>query len=197
MKQFSKLYFLLLIFALAVLFISFEAKNPKVVIKTVLGEIIIELYPEKAPVTVRNFLKYIEEDRFKDASFYRVVTPDNQPGKEWKIEVIQGGLFEDEHPDMLAPIIHETTKETGILHQNGTISMARNEPGSASREFFICIGDQPSLDYGGKRNPDGQGFAAFGKVIKGMDVVREIQKLPETDQYLDHRVKILGVLLDE
>jgi peptidyl-prolyl cis-trans isomerase A (cyclophilin A) len=93
----------------------------------------------------------------------------------------------------LPPIVHETTEQSGILHKDGTISMARNEPGTASSEFFICIGAQPSLDFGGKRNPDGQGFAAFGKVIKGMDVVRKIQKLPETNQYLDKRVKILKV----
>ena len=160
-----------------------------------MGNIHIELYPEKAPITVSNFLKYVNENRFKDATFYRVVTPENQPGKEWKIEVIQGGLFEDEHPDMLPPIVHETTEKTGILHKEGTISMARNEPGTATSEFFICIGDQPSLDFGGNRNPDGQGFAAFGKVIKGMDVVRKIQKLPETDQYLNKKVKILEVKL--
>jgi peptidyl-prolyl cis-trans isomerase A (cyclophilin A) len=195
MKNLAKVHSLLLIFVVASLFISFKTKNPKVLMITELGEITIELYPEKAPVTVQNFLRYVKENRFKDATFYRVVTPENQPGKEWKIEVIQGGLFEDEHPDMLPPIIHETTEQTGILHKDGTISMARNEPGTATSEFFICIGDQPSLDFGGKRNPDGQGFAAFGKVIKGMDVVREIQKLPETGQYLDKRVKILEVKL--
>jgi peptidyl-prolyl cis-trans isomerase A (cyclophilin A) len=194
--KFSKIYFVL-IFAAAMSLLSFKIKNPKVEMKTELGDILIELYPEKAPITVKNFLRYVEENRFKDASFYRVVTPENQPGKQWKIEVIQGGLFEDEHPDMLPPIVHETTEQTGILHKDGTISMARNEPGTASSEFFICIGAQPSLDFGGKRNPDGQGFAAFGKVIKGMDVVRKIQKLPETNQYLDKRVKILEVKLVE
>jgi peptidyl-prolyl cis-trans isomerase A (cyclophilin A) len=183
------------IFFLAIILVllSFRNQNPKVIIVTELGEITLELYPEQAPVTVKNFLQYIEENRFCDATFYRVVTSENQPGKEWKIEVIQGGLFEDEHPDMLPPIIHETTNQTGILHQDGVISMARNEPGTATSEFFICIGDQTSLDFGGKRNPDGQGFAAFGKVIKGMDVVKKIQQLPSTDQYLDKRVKILEV----
>jgi peptidyl-prolyl cis-trans isomerase A (cyclophilin A) len=183
------------IFFLAIILVllSFRNQNPIVIIVTELGEITLELYPEQAPVTVKNFLQYIEENRFCDATFYRVVTRENQPGKEWKIEVIQGGLFEDEHPDMLPPIIHETTNQTGILHQDGVISMARNEPGTATSEFFICIGDQTSLDFGGKRNPDGQGFAAFGKVIKGMDVVKKIQQLPSTDQYLDKRVKILEV----
>ncbi|NOX85449.1 MAG: peptidylprolyl isomerase, partial [Chlorobi bacterium] len=94
---------------------------------------------------------------------------------------------------MLPPIKHETTKETGILHKAGVISMARNEPGTATSEFFICIGDQPSLDYGGMRNPDGQGFAAFGKVVKGMDVVRKIQQAPAEGQWLKPRIRILGV----
>ena len=171
--------------------------NPQILIKTELGNITLELYPEKAPVTVANFLRYIEEDRLQDATFYRTVTPNNQPDNEVKIEVIQGGLYEDEHPQMLAPISHETTETTGILHKDGVISMARNEPGTATSEFFICIGDQPSLDYGGNRNSDGQGFAAFGKVISGMDVVLKIQQAPAEGQWLKPRVKILGIELVE
>jgi len=166
-----------------------------VIISTEVGDIILELYPAEAPVTVANFLRYVEEDRFKEATFYRVVTLDNQPNSKIKIEVIQGGLFEDEHPDMLPPIAHETTKQTGILHKDGVISMARYGPGTATSEFFICVGDQPSLDFGGRRNGDGAGFAAFGKVIKGMDVVREIQQLPSKEQYLEPRVKIIKVSL--
>lgn len=119
----------------------------------------------------------------------------NQPDNQAKIEVIQGGLFHDEFLDTITPVRHESTDETGILHTDGVISMARNEPGSASTEFFICIGDQPSLDYGGKGNPDGQGFAAFGKVIKGMDVARAIQALPDEGQFLKKRVRILEISL--
>lgn len=158
--------------------------------QTEYGDIIIELYADKAPITVTNFLKYVDDNRLKDATFYRTVRMDNQPENDIKIEVIQGGLFEDEHPDMLAPIVHENTKQTGILHKDGVISMARNKPGSATSEFFICIGDQPSLDFEGMRNSDGQGFAAFGKVIKGMEVLRKIQVLPSKDQYLEPRIKI-------
>jgi peptidyl-prolyl cis-trans isomerase A (cyclophilin A) len=120
---------------------------------------------------------------------------DNQPDNQVKIEVIQGGLFHDHVLDTIAPIIHESTLETGILHTDGVISMARNHPGSASTEFFICIGDQPSLDFGGKRNPDGQGFAAFGKVISGMDVARAIQALPERGQILEKQVRIREIIL--
>lgn len=163
---------------------------PLVEFKTAQGSFIVEVYTDKAPVTAGNFLKYVRENRYKDAEFYRVVTMDNQPENDIKIEVIQGGLWEDEHPDRLPPIKHETTRETGILHKNGVISMARNRPGTASDAFFICIGDQPELDYGGKRNPDGQGFAAFGKVIKGMDVVKIIQQQNAENQYLQPHIPL-------
>ena len=184
-----------ILFPLIIIFflLSCSTQNPRVLIRTEMGDITVELYPDKAPVTVANFLKYVKENRFTDATFYRTVTMDNQPDNDIKIEVIQGGLYDDNHPDMLLPIPHETTKETGILHKDGVISMARNEPGTATSEFFICIGDQPSLDYGGLRNPDGQGFAAFGKVVKGMDVVRRIQQAPAEGQWLDPRIKILSV----
>ena len=147
----------------------------KILVRTDQGDIRLELYPEKAPVTCKNFLKYIDEKKYDGAIFYRVVRLNNQPDKKIKIEVIQGGLQNDTTGNFL-PIVHESTNLTGIRHQNGTLSMARTIPGSASSEFFICINDQPELDFSGKRNPDGQGFAAFGKVISGMDVVQKIQR---------------------
>lgn len=174
-----------------------SSHHPQILIKTELGIITVELYPDKAPITVANFLKYIKEQRLDSATFYRTVTMDNQPGNDIKIKVIQGGLYDDNHPKALPPIKHETTQTTGILHKDGVVSMARNEPGTATCEFFICIGDQPSLDYGGKRNPDGQGFAAFGKVIKGMDVVHKIQQSPADGQWLKPRIKILDMALKE
>jgi peptidyl-prolyl cis-trans isomerase A (cyclophilin A) len=171
--------------------------NPRVRIRTQVGDILLELYIQQAPITVRNFLQYIEEDRFREATFHRVVRMDNQPNNEFKIEVIQGGLKDDDHPLNLPPIMHETTQQTGIRHSNGTLSMARNEPGSAQSDFFICIGDQPELDFGGRRNPDGQGFAAFGKVVEGMDVVEKIHQSPATDQNLEPNILILGMKVVE
>ena len=168
-------------------------KNPKVIIETKYGNITLELYEKQAPITTENFIKYIEEDRYKGSTFYRVVTQNNQPTSKVKIEVIQGGLYEDAHPQNLPPIPHENTEQTGILHLDGVISMARYEPGTATFEFFICVGDNPSLDYGGNRNPDNHGFAAFGKVIDGMDVVREIQQQPDKDQYLEPRIPITNM----
>jgi peptidyl-prolyl cis-trans isomerase A (cyclophilin A) len=172
-----------------------DRSDPMVLISTDLGEISLVLYPEQAPVTVANFLSHVENGDYTNSIFYRVVRLDNQPYNEVKIEVIQGGLYHDEVVDTIRPIAHETTQKTGILHSNGVISMARNKPGSASTEFFICIGDQPALDFGGKRNPDGQGFAAFGKVLDGMEVVRAIQALPDEGQYLKKQVIIREISL--
>ena len=165
--------------------------------ETELGSIQMVLYPDRAPITVSNFLRYVDENRYKDFHFYRVVHMENQPDNDVKIEVIQGGLGFDKHPMELPTILHETTDKTGIRHLNGTLSMARLEPGTASSEIFICINDQPELDFGGKRNPDRQGFAAFGKVISGMDVVRKIQLLPETNQILDKVVKVNSIQRNE
>ena len=161
--------------------------------ETELGSIQLELYPDRAPITVFNFLRYVDQNWYDDLHFYRVVHMENQPDNDVKIEVIQGGLGFDKHPMELPTIVHETTDKTGIRHLNGTLSMARMEPGTASSEIFICINDQPELDYSGKRNPDGQGFSAFGKVISGMDVIRKIQLLPETKQMLDKVVKVNSI----
>ena len=186
-----RIFFLLLIFVIFTFCNAFgSSENPKVLIKTDLGDIVVEIYQDKAPITASNFLKYVDENRFAGASFYRVVRMDNQPDNDVKIEVIQGGLGFADNPSRLSPIKHETASKTGILHKDGVISMARNEPGTASSEFFICIGDQPELDFGGKRNPDGQGFAAFGKVVSGMDVVRKIQQQPAEGQMLIAKIKI-------
>ncbi len=152
------------------------ALHPQVVLKTEAGNITVELYPDKVPVTTNNFLRYVDAKSYDGAAFYRVVRLDNQPNSPVKIEVIQGGIDSTHKERRLPAIAHETNNKTGIKHLDGTISMARSTPGSASSEFFFCINAQPELDFGGKRNPDGQGFAAFGKVVKGMAVVRKIQQ---------------------
>jgi peptidyl-prolyl cis-trans isomerase A (cyclophilin A) len=167
--------------------------NPVVLMKTELGDIVLEVYLNKAPITSENFMRYVDENRFKDAFFYRVVRMDNQPDDDVKIEVIQGGIGFVESELRLPSILHESTDETGILHKDGVISMARAAPGTASSEFFICVGDQPALDFKGKRNPDGVGFAAFSKVIKGMDVVREIHGKEADRQMLKNPVRIIEV----
>ena len=185
----KKIIFILLFFCATELNAQ---KNITCLIKTALGPITIELYPAKAPITVANFLKYVDAHLYDSSSFFRSVTLNNQPKDSIKIEVIQGGDI-DSVKDF-APIPLETTKQTGILHTNGAISMARDKPATATSSFFICINDQPCLDYGGMRNKDGQGFAAFGKVIKGMDVVKKIQQLyPEQGQYFNPKLTIISI----
>lgn len=164
--------------------------GPKFSIVTKYGKFIIELYKYNAPISAENFIRRVKLNLFDKSTFYRVVTMKNQPDSvPAKIEVVQFG-----YPTVLAlkegilpPIEHETTAKTGLRHLDGTLSMARMEPGTASSAFFICIGDQPELDFNGGRNPDGQGFAAFGRVVKGMSVVRTIfaQADPETDLLSD------------
>jgi peptidyl-prolyl cis-trans isomerase A (cyclophilin A) len=170
-----------------------QPANPLALVRTEMGDIIIEIYPDRAPITAGNFLRYIDENRYSDAAFYRVVRSDNQPDNSIKIEVIQGGIGFMASHQRRPPILHETTKKTGMLHRDGVVSMARAEPGTASSEFFICIGDQPELDFGGRRNPDGQGFAAFGQVKQGMDVVQAIHKQPAHGQMLVKPVKIIRI----
>ncbi len=150
------------------------AHAQQVRIDTPEGNIVLELYADKAPNTVANFLRYVDDKRYDGATFYRVVRLDNQANNPVKIEVIQGGLGSDS-TRMFKPIAQETTQKTGLKHLDGTLSLARGAPNSGAAEFFICINPQPELDFGGKRNPDGQGFAAFGRVVSGMDVVRKIQ----------------------
>ena len=148
---------------------------PHVLMEASLGSIEIEVYADRAPATAANFLRLVDGGHLDGGTFYRTVSPANDNGSP-VISVIQGGL--GDAPGPFAPIAHETTRDTGVVHVDGALSMARAGPGTASTEFFICIGDQPALDFGGDRNPDGQGFAAFGRVVDGMDVVRAIHAAP-------------------
>jgi len=163
----------------------------RVVLETEMGEIELALDAVRAPVTTANFLKYVDGGLYDGGVFHRTVTPANQPNNPIRIEVIQGGINPARAKEDDAAIALERTSQTGIRHVDGAVSMARDGPDTATSDFFICIGDQPSLDFGGKRNPDGQGFAAFGRVVRGMDVVRKIQAAPAKGQTLTPAVKIL------
>jgi peptidyl-prolyl cis-trans isomerase A (cyclophilin A) len=142
-------------------------------------------------VTTANFLKYVDGKFYDGSSFHRTVRPDNQPDNKVKIEVIQTGVNPKRGKEGFPPIPLERTSHTMLAHKDGTRSMARDEPDTATSDFFICIGDQPSLDFGGRRNPEGQRFAAFGRVVKGMDVVKKIQAAQADGQKLTPPVKIL------
>jgi peptidyl-prolyl cis-trans isomerase A (cyclophilin A) len=165
-----------------------------VIVETELGAFTVTVDTENAPITAKNFLAYVDGGHIDHSTAYRVVTMANQPSETvHKIEVIQWGpQASDEIPSAFPAIPHETTEVTGLRHKHLTISMARFAPGSASSEFFICIGDQPQLDFGGMRNPDGQGFAAFGQVTEGEDVIRKIFATASSDtEYPPEPVKFL------
>ena len=167
--------------------------NPAVVIKTVLGDIRISIDEDRAPVTAANFLRYVDEAIYDGGSFFRTVHASNQPRDSIRIAVVQGGARSNSSSRFFEPILLERTSKTGLKHLDGTISMAREGPDTATHSFFFCIGDQPELDFGGKRNPDGQGFAAFGHVLKGRDVIRAIQMSPHEAQRLQPPIQILSV----
>ena len=154
-------------------------ESPVVVFDTSVGAISFELYADQAPVSVANFLSYVESGAYDGATIYRTTHADN----DRSISVIQGGLWRpfeaDGDEDFEAPyppITHETTEETGLSNVAGTLAMARVEPGTAASEFFINVEDNLDLDFGGDRNPDGQGYAVFGRVTDGMSVVTAINK---------------------
>ena len=144
----------------------------RVAMKTAKGVIMLDLNRGKAPVTANNFLRYVDGRRLDGSSFYRAT---RTKGAE-TTGLIEGGLKNDP-ARIFKSIGHESTARTGLKHKDGTISMARRAPGTANADFFICIGDQPSLDadYPGG---DGLGFAAFGQVSDGMDTVRAILAAP-------------------
>ena len=187
---------LVLALASALVLPATQAAQPvRVKVQTEFGAFVIQVDPGVAPVTVANFLRYVDGGHLDGALVYRIVSLANQgPETAHKIEVVQWGmrLPEGREPPF-PPIAHETTRTTGLKHRDGTVSMARAAPGTAASEFFICIGDQPELDFGGRRNPDGQGFAAFGQVVEGMDVVRTIHARALPQQFLEEPYPISSV----
>lgn len=178
---------------LPILAVPLLAQSVRVRMETQLGVIEIDVDPAHAPVTAGNFLRYTDGGFYDGGAFHRTVKPDNQPATKIRIQVVQAGINPEKRSQELLPVPLERTSRTGLRHLDGVISMARSGPDTATSDFFICIGDQPSLDFGGMRNPDGQGFAAFGRVVQGMDVVRRIQQAPSDGQTLKPPVRILSV----
>lgn len=167
-------------------------KEPHVRIETSYGDIELELYPEKAPQTVAAFLKNVNTGLYNNSSFYRVVKADDATGS-MHIGIIQGGVYKQPNPPQAPFIPHETTQRSGLSHTDGMVSMARTAPGTASSEFFICLGDQSTLVSGRRGSPDAQGFAAFGKVFSGMSVVRKIQDQPYAGDAFRQPVRIQSI----
>jgi len=162
----------------------------RVRIETALGDIDIEAFDERAPASAGYFLHDVKGGLYDGSSFFRIVTLSNQrTEKRRKIAVIQGGL-KHEREDIPPVIPHETTTVTGLRHLKGTVSLARFAPGAVYHSFFICLRDEPVLDFGGARHPDGQGFAAFGRVIQGFDVLERIFAQAEAQEYLENEIRI-------
>jgi peptidyl-prolyl cis-trans isomerase A (cyclophilin A) len=167
------------------------ARGVRVAIETSRGTIVVEVDTARAPITARNFLRYVDGHFYDGGRFFRTVRGDNQPTDPVRIAVIQALADSARARQQYAPIPLERTSTTGLHHGDGTLSMARNTPESATSSFFICVGDQPALDYGGRRNADGQGFAAFGHVVAGMDVVRAIWAARADGQRLTPPIAII------
>ena len=151
------------------------AANPHVKLHTPRGDIVVELYAGKAPITVRNFLHYVDTKRMDGATFYRSSTPPGDTAFDYGI--LQGGVGTDPKK-LYPPIAHESTAKTGLSHTDGTISMTRYAPGTATANFSICVGDQTYLDADPKDPKGKPGYAAFGRVVEGMDVVKKMLALP-------------------
>jgi peptidyl-prolyl cis-trans isomerase A (cyclophilin A) len=164
--------------------------EPRVCVDTAVGQLIIEVFTTRAPSTAANFLKYVDGRHLDGCSIYRIVTPDNQPSPI-AASVVQWGLHLGELASPpFPPVGHEPTSMTGLTHCDGAISLARFAAGTGSSEFFFCVGDQPQLDFGGRRNPDGAGFAVFGQVVSGEGVLSDIYARAETDHLLKRPIPI-------
>lgn len=145
--------------------------NPKVAIETSAGRMVVEVYLDKAPVSARNFLRYVDTKWLDGVVFYRTVKPAENFG------FVQFGI-QNAPAKMFPPIKHEPTSETGIKHLDGTLSLPRLAPGSARGEFTIMVGDQPSFDADPTKPGDNLGYAAFGRVTEGRDVLLKIFDAP-------------------
>jgi len=164
--------------------------NPRILIETAYGDMEAELYPAKAPKTVAAFLSYIDAGYYKNASFYRVLKDDDMP-TDYNSGLIQGGLWPDKKN--IPGIEHESTRQTGLSHTNGILSLARTGINTATTEFFICIGDQTQLNAGRNGTADSLGFAAFGRIVKGMKTARDIQSSNSHDDHFDKKIIIKNI----
>jgi len=169
-------------------------KNPHIQITTNFGNIEAELYPDKAPKTVAAFLSYVDSGLYKNSSFYRVLLEEGMATKD-NSGLIQGGIWQTNNKKAIGipGIVHESPAQTGLSHTTGTLSLARTTAGSASTEFFICIGDKTEFDSSKEVNPDGLGFAAFGRVVSGMKIVRAIQNEPANGESFSKPIVILNI----
>lgn len=170
-----------------------SASIVRVQFETEAGSFIVEVDTARAPRTVDNFLKYVDAGLYDGGRFHRTVRADTETRPDVPIQVIQAAMPRARAIERMAPIPLERTGVTGLKHLDGMVSMARTDTADSARdEFFVCIGDQPLLDEGGKRSRDGQGYAAFGRVVSGIDVVRKIHQAPASGQTLAPPIRIIS-----
>jgi peptidyl-prolyl cis-trans isomerase A (cyclophilin A) len=175
--------------------VAHEPETAKVVMQTGLGPILLLIETERAPITAANFLRYVDQKRLDGIGFYRAV----KIGDTGEYGLVQAGIQGDPKR-ALPPIAHEPTTVTGLSHISGAISMARLEPGTAMMDFFIVLGNLTTMDAQPNAPGDNQGYAVFGRVVDGMDLVRAILEQPHSatagdgimkGQMLETPVKIL------
>jgi len=165
----------------------------ELLVTTTLGDFSIKL-DAAAPATSAYFSSLAKSKALDNSAFYRIVAPDNATHRaEVPIAVVQGGLLVED-PQPIAPIAHESTAATGLRHDRWVVSCARYAPGETYGSFFVCLRDEPELDYGGKRHPDGLGFAAFGKVGIGREIVEAIYARREQEEMLAQPIAIRSVI---
>lgn len=169
--------------------------NPHLIIATQIGTFSISLDMINAPETAGYYKNIASEGGFNHSTIFRIVNESNaEMRSNAKIEVVQMGI-NDLDSEYAASLKHETTKTTGLQHKKWAVSAARYDVGQNYPSFFICMRDEPELDYGGKRHPDGQGFAVFGKVTDGFDTVETLFAKAEEKEYLTHTIEIISVEL--
>jgi peptidyl-prolyl cis-trans isomerase A (cyclophilin A) len=197
MKGMKRMKDMKLVFMIVIVFMTFTSAQPTEVlirIETSFGQIDLAIDTKRAPITAANFLKYVDAGLYDGGRFHRATRPDNYtpaPPNRPPMELIQGGINPDRRAEGFPPIPLERTSVTGLKHVVGIVSMARGADADTARsDFFILLDEQPSLDFGGKRFDDGQGAAAFGRVVSGLDVVRKIQQQPVQGQNLTPPVAI-------
>jgi peptidyl-prolyl cis-trans isomerase A (cyclophilin A) len=174
--------------------VSDGARAVRLQLQTELGDVLLEIDTARAPLTAANFLRYVDAGRYDGGLFHRALTRANQAGKAAPVELVQAGVAARHRGRDFAPIAMEPTARTGLRHLDGTLSMARDDADSATSQFFVALGAQPSLDAGGRRHPDGRGFAAFGRVTAGLEVLRRIQAAPLRGERLVTPVRILRIV---
>ncbi len=172
-----------------------DGDKPRVVLDTDAGRMVLELELARAPLTVCNFLSYVTDGDYDGGTFFRTVVSETNANPN-PIDVIQAATPRGADDALRPPIPLERTHDTGLSHDAGTVSMARDGPDTATSSFFIVTRNTPALDFGGGRNPDGQGFAAFGRLVEGLDVARRIQMSPaDAEEQLTPPVTIRSATL--